>query len=94
VLPYLAATLIHLVLAAMAAVLAWYGVSALRIVARTEGTSALTSSENLVFWGATLFGVAAAALCFVRLRTIYRRWQTHNSKEALPSNSSDIRRSY
>ena len=73
--PYLAAALIQLVLAAASAVLAWYGVSALRIVARVEGTAGLASGPSLVFWGMVVLGLVFAALFLVRLRTVHRRWR-------------------
>ena len=85
-LPYVAAALIQLVLAAASTALAWYGISALRIVARIEGNSALTSSPSLVFWGVVLLGVAFAVLCLARLWTVYRAWQAHYSKKPLHSN--------
>lgn len=72
---YLAAALIQLALAATSAVLAWYGISALRIVARAEGTAGLASGRNLVFWGMVVLGVVFASLFLVRLRTVYRAWQ-------------------
>ena len=73
--PYLAAALIQLVLAAASAVLAWYGMNALRIVARVEGTAGLASGRNLVFWGMVVLGLVFAALFLVRLRTVHRAWQ-------------------